>query len=81
MVQQALFPQIVCHSHLLAENSPKKAFYKIWIEGAGEGIFLVRKESGAKDKVLDRRCWQFDNLDDAKKSYSSRVKYKTNQKG
>lgn len=76
-VQRSLFPERVCSAHLVASDSPKSAFYRIWIE-ADAGVFTVRKESGIKNRVLDRRAWPFGSMDEAKKSYNSRIKSKTN---
>ncbi|MGD8846165.1 MAG: hypothetical protein PVJ84_08005 [Desulfobacteraceae bacterium] len=38
----------------------------------------MRKESGVRDRVLDKRTWPFDTLDDARKLFDRRVKSKTN---
>jgi hypothetical protein len=51
--QLSIFPEIVCSAYLVAE-SPKSAFYRIWIE-ADAGIYTVLKESGIKGRVLDKR--------------------------
>jgi hypothetical protein len=77
-IQLGLFPEKICSAHLVATDSPKKAFYRIWIE-SDAGVFTVRKESGAKDTVLDRRAWSFGSLDAAEKLYDRRIKAKTNQ--
>jgi len=73
--QLSLFPEQLCSAFLVATNSPKKAFYKIWIE-ANAGIFTVRKESGIKNRILDRRSWPFEDLARAIKLYEHRVEQK-----
>lgn len=75
--QISLFPDVLCSAYLVATDSPKSAFYRIWIE-SNAGIFTVCKESGGKDKVLDQRTWPFDCLEDARKLFDLRVKSKTN---
>jgi hypothetical protein len=75
--QISLFPDILCSAYLLAPDSPKSAFYRIWIE-SDDGVFTVCKESGGKDKVLDQRAWPFDSLEEARKLFDRRVRYKTN---
>jgi len=71
--QLSLFPEIICTAYLVATESPKSAFYRIWIE-SDAGTFTVRKESGFRDRVLDKRAWPFDSLDDARKLFDRRVK-------
>jgi hypothetical protein len=75
--QLSLFPEIICAAYLVATESPKSAFYRIWIE-ADAGVFTVIKESGIRDRVLDKRSWLFDGFDDARKLFDRRVKSKTN---
>jgi hypothetical protein len=74
--QLSLFPDRVCCAYLVAD-SPKSAFYRIWIE-SDAGTFTVFKESGIRNRVLDRRAWPFDALGDARKLFDQRIKYKTN---
>jgi hypothetical protein len=74
--QLSLFPEIICTACLVATEGPRIAFYRIWIE-ADARIFTVRKESGVRDRVLDKRTWPFDTLDDARKLFDRRVKSKT----
>jgi len=71
-----LLPEIVCAAYLVAD-SPKHAFYRIWIEG-GAGIYSVRKESGVEGRVLDKRTWPQENLDEARKLFERRIRTKTN---
>ncbi len=75
--QLSLFPETICAAYLMATESPKNAFYRIWIE-SDAGIFTVRKESGIRDRVLDERAWPFDALGDARKLFDRRIKSKTN---
>ena len=75
--QLSLFPDRLCSAYLLAPDSPKKAFYRIWIE-KNACIYTVCKESGAGDKVLDKRSWPFETFEDAQKLYDRRIKSKTN---
>lgn len=78
-VQMSLFTVKLDFAYLVAQESPKKAFYKIWIEET-EGFFEVVKESGAKGRVLDRRRWPMKNEDEARKLFDRQVRYKTNPK-
>ena len=75
--QLSLFPEIICSAYLVATESPKSAFYRIWIE-VNAGVYFVVKESGTKDYVLDKRAWSFDNEEAAKVFYDRRIKDKTN---
>jgi hypothetical protein len=77
--QLKLFTKKLATAHLVAIDSPRQAFYLIWIEES-EGKIQVVKESGAGGKVLDRRCWACDNLAAAQKLFSRQVRYKTNPK-
>jgi hypothetical protein len=64
-------------AYLFAPESPKQAFYKIWLNQAS-GKFKVLKESGASAVVLDRRSWEFEDLEAAEKFYNRQIKQKTN---
>ena len=75
--QLSLFPDIIRSAHLVAADSPRKAFYRIWIE-ANAGLYSVRKASGVGSKVLDRRRWPADTLDQAVKMFEKVVADKTN---
>jgi len=59
------------------ENSPKKAFYRIFLLQTEEG-YLVRKESGASGKILDRRTWSKPTFPEAEKLFLAKVRSKTN---
>jgi hypothetical protein len=41
---------------LRAENSPKKAFWRLRLVHR-QGQYIIEKESGGGGKVLDRRSW------------------------
>lgn len=75
--QISLFPEIICSAYLMATESPRSAFYRIWIE-ANAGLFMVCKESGGNDRVIDQRAWSFDSLEDARKLFDRKVKSKSN---
>ena len=61
----------------MASESPRRAFYRIWIEET-DGQISVVKESGVKGRVLDRRIWTFADFQEAEKAYQRRIKAKTN---
>ena len=60
-----------------AADGGKKAFYRVWIEKLDEG-FIVRKESGSQNKILDRRNWWFEMYPDAKEYHQKLIREKTN---
>ena len=64
-------------AHLVAPESRRRAFYKIWIEESGSG-FRVCKESGASGQVWDRRAWELHSIEDAVRLFERRVREKTN---
>lgn len=70
-------PSPLKKAYLFAPASPKQAFYKIWLNQTS-GKFMVLKESGARAVVLDRRSWEFEDLEAAEKFYSRQIKHKTN---
>ena len=77
MTQSGLFePRIISCVDLISPESPRKAFYKLWIEML-RGKYTVRKESGGRGKVFDRRLWEFGSLDEAEKYFDRRVGKKT----
>ena len=41
------------------------------------GKYMVRKESGGRGKVFDRRLWEFGSLDEAEKYFDRWVGEKT----
>lgn len=78
--QLTLFPDILCSAYLVAVDSPRQAFYRIWVE-AKEDIFTVVKESGVqKGRVLDKRSWRFECREEAQKLFDRRIREKTNPK-
>lgn len=77
--QLNLFTVIVSFAYLEAQESPRQAFYKIWIEQTDEQIKIV-KESGVKGRVLDRRIWVFDDLDIAIRLFRHRIDQKVDPK-
>ena len=78
MKQLSLFADMVRTVRLVAPESPKRAFYSLRIESLNGQISLV-KESGAKGRVLDRRCWPMKDLDYAVKMFERRIAAKTKQ--
>jgi len=74
--QLSLFPDIIRSASLVAADSPKKAFYRIQVE-VNAGLFAVVKESGAEGRVLDRRRWPVDTLEQAVKMFDRIIKAKT----
>jgi hypothetical protein len=75
--QLNLFTYTLNSAFLVAPNSPRQAFYRIWIEDA-DGAIRVVKESGVKGRVLDRRIWPFADLKEAEKAYRRPIKAKVN---
>ncbi len=75
--QLSLFTVDLNSAYLVDHNSPRQAFYRIWIEEIVGDIRIV-KESGAKGRVLDRRVWPYQDLQEAEKEYHRRIKAKTN---
>jgi hypothetical protein len=75
--QLNLFTKKIQSAYLLAWESPRKAFYRIWIETV-DGEYSVVKESGIRGKVLDRRTWPVENLEAAQELFQRRIKAKTN---
>ena len=63
---------------LIVPNSPGQTFYNIRLE-TYHGQYLVKKESGTRGKVWDKRSWTFDFFEDADKYFKRRIKEKTNR--
>ena len=49
-------PTIINSEQLLAMDSARRAFYRIWLI-QDKSCFIVKKESGTKIKKLDTREW------------------------
>lgn len=49
--QRKLFTQCLQTAFFIAQDSPRRAFYRVWIENTVGDIQIV-KESGIKGKVL-----------------------------
>ncbi len=77
--QLNLFTQNLQTALLVAHDSPRQAFYRIWIENTVDDIKIV-KESGIRGRVLDRRSWPVENLEIAIEQLQRRIKAKTNPK-
>ncbi len=69
---------IIKKTHLVA-TSPRKAFYRLRLE-SHLGRYVIRKESGTGEKVLDRRIWTFDSRSIAEKRLGQRIRQKTDRK-
>jgi hypothetical protein len=68
-------PPIRC-AHLIAPESRRRAYYRIWIEDCGDR-FRVCKKSGASGKVWDRRAWELGSLEEAERLFVRRIREKT----
>jgi len=78
MIQLRMFDsRMIRSAYLIALESPRQAFYNIWIE-RHEDAFRVCKESGAGGKVLHRQAWTFETPEEAEKCFNSRTKEKAN---
>ena len=63
--------------HLIAPTSRRQAFYRLWIEAGDQGFKLV-KESGAENRVGDRRTWEAGSLEAVQFLFERRICEKTN---
>jgi len=80
MKQLSLFQKELKHIHLVAPDSPKKAFYRLWLL-KNEEEYLIRKESGIFErKVLDKRLWVFNSMGKAEKYFDRTIQKKTDPK-
>jgi hypothetical protein len=75
--QMNLFTQNLQSAILIAKDSPRQAFYRIWIKDT-MGDYKIVKESGIRGRVLDRRSWPAKNLEAARAHFQRRIKSKTN---
>lgn len=62
--------------YLEAPESPRRAFYLLWIEPKGEG-FRLCKESGAGSARLHQKVWEFETIEEAEKLFEKLVWSKT----
>lgn len=76
-MQLKMFDATILDSAELVADSPKKAFYRIKLV-VKEGDYYVEKESGAQDKVLDRRRWTAITMDAAEILYKKKLREKLN---
>ena len=67
-------------AYLEASESPRKAFYLLWIEPGGKG-FRVCKESGAGagGTPLHRKAWECETIEQAEKLFEKMVRSKTRE--
>ena len=63
-------------AYLEASESPRKAFYLLWIEPKGQG-FRLCKESGAGSVTLHRKAWECETIEDAEKLFAKLIRQKT----
>jgi len=76
-IQLNIFEPTVIKSALLKANSPRDAFYRLWLEH-DDDVYAIRKESGSGKRVQDRRRWVFQDYDKALRFYERRIQEKTN---
>jgi hypothetical protein len=73
-IQLNLFePVSIKEVYLIVPNSQGQTFYNLRLE-AYHGQYLVKKESGTRGKVWDRRLWTFESFGQAKKYFERRIK-------
>jgi hypothetical protein len=77
-VQLGLFWEVLAHARLSVIDHPRPVFYQIWMETQVGCGFRVRKKSGIGGRVLDKRIWPFDTLEEATKFYDTKIREKTN---
>jgi len=63
--------------HLEDCNSPRKAFYQLFLLEKEEGVYLIEKKSGGGEKVFDRRVWESSSREEASRMFDSIVRRKT----
>ncbi len=79
-IQLNLFESTILNSvYLLADESPRGAFYRIWLIQDKSG-YTVKKESGTKKHKLDSREWAFSESERAEKFFNQKVRQKLNPK-
>ena len=75
-IQLKLFESHTIKKTHLVASSPRKAFYRLRLE-SHLGRYVIRKESGTGEKVLDRRVWVFNSRSIAEKRFGQQVRQKT----
>jgi hypothetical protein len=73
-----LKPVSIKEVFLIVPDSPGQTFYNLRLE-TYHGQYIVKKESGTRGKVWDKRSWEFDFFEDADKYFKRRIKEKTNR--
>lgn len=68
---------IILKSASLVADSPKKAFYNLYVTKEEEG-YLVIKDSGTGDRILDHRSWPADSYESADKMFKQKLRTKLN---
>lgn len=76
MKQLSLFPTTIKRAYLEADSA-KKAFYDIRLE-FNSGFWIVVKESGYSDRILDKRRWTWEDGKEAVKFFKRKLKNKIN---
>ncbi len=74
--QLHLFEPILLKDVHLRSGSPRLAFYRLSLFSK-PGRYEIRKESGAGDRVMDKRIWRFDQYVRAKKIFDRKIHEKT----
>jgi len=74
--QLHLFEPTLLKEARLRAGSPRLAFYRLALF-SNRGRYEIRKESGARDRVMDERIWQFDRYARAKKIFDRKIQEKT----
>ncbi len=73
--QKDLFKYLVEQVSLYVPDSPRKAFYRLYLEFEFNN-YIIRKESGIGSKVLNRRVWTYESFEKAEKSFNNRIHQK-----
>ena len=63
---------------LLKADSKMQAFYRLTLEEIADG-FVIRKESGAGEKILHKELYYRNLLEDANKFHQRKIKEKTGE--
>ena len=62
---------------LESPNSPRCAFYQLFLFGLEDGGYLVVKRSGAAGRILNERSWPQQTREDAEKLFDGKIRQKT----